>query len=1516
MKPSALQLLCEQIDHARCSANWDSAKRAVADLAKKRPGSNASALEELCLAEIELYSVSLPRSRVDVLLSESLSKLNEADRVDAVASFSRSPPLAGSDPFQNASSKLKSVIAATAGKTGAGLLDSGELSDAALHTHATVLLSLIKLWQSKPEECNSLLQKLSTDCVPKSSASQSSAVIALMKHTIADETFRTLGSMGGEETYFGAAATALAEGDSVAALQTLETAIPLSGRLPIQLNSERRAAMCRQFILLRLQSLQPGAPCPTTAGSGLNGVSSRPSIPSVAAVSFPHFPVGSLGNPLSGVPAAPFAAGTHNDHSATPNGSANDLQRSQDTTAVVSAAVQPALEVYEKLVTHILPFPRGEGATADDLTRYGHVQEVYDWWVFVESHPSAEERESVERYYRLIESMTLLRYLAHTFASLLHTLGDVASDDERTEGFAAIQAYHAAFEKNLRTALIAEEKRRRDQAVATPAPASGNLITNGVGPASPSAGSAAPSVAPSEEPSREDEVMIAVVDGETLADAVGVLLAGASLCVRFAEGDLAVLQRAISYTTFCVNLLAAHGGAVSQYHGAAVFARIQQRVFQMHGVAHGELAEDVPNSDDRKRLQARALEALRESERWCEGFELPTPSPAAAAGEEENGAAYSGPWDLKFQLALQLAEVGEIDEAIIALEQSLSSNGGYVPSWNLLLLVLSARKDHERALQVFEAGWSECISTIVAANGSVGVEGDPAWDQVDVTTKENLFSFKQSQFAIETEKFGPQHALDYLPTLFALYRKLFKTSDESAPGEANLGGIGGVGGSGSVSSVVGAVAAASGGGSGRGTPGNASPLVAGERRGSRVSSTHNSLSGSSSMRRSVRRGSVRNGTGGVGAAAGAAQSPLAAAGNSPATAAAVAPTAASILSVTPPSSLAPLSPAVQRFSLRAHAMQVGLWLTTAAVYRAAGRLADARAAAVEAERLTEVCAALDGRARGRESRVCSSAKRAEAGGSRWRDDGGLQTWGAAPAPIRRLLADVMFETFLTNEADYRAEFSSAPTSRFAQYLPSSIPASSLRSRHVNGHVHHSHHYYQHRAFHQYLSGLGAPGGVGGLGGSRTAAGSTGLAGSVTAVGGGSGASLGGGGGVGGGAPGGGVGGGVGAGRRGSNLSSAVSVNRSMASARPSVVQPSSLSGSGANLSDGGVGGLQSPAAVGSLALRLLEAAATAGSPMQSAVNSRASSPGHRGGGGGGGGGGSVSAAAGDAAAMAAAAAAAGGSVAGTTLPPSSSQTSLASHDATFGDGGAGGVGGGGGASAISAAAAAAAALAGTAGAPQRFATLVLELQRVTVVDDQHVAARVKLGQMHMERALTSGLAAMAAQRQRLQLEQQQQEDGAAAAAAESSGNGAAAAVALSSATIGGGGHFGSTATLTASVPPPVLPVAETAAGVAGILGPPASSTDLAAAEFWFERACKRSVARGGSGGIAGGAVGIGACGGGGGGSRTAWEAWAGLGQALQATGMRTEAAVDCMLYAAELERVSPVRGFLAVGRRV
>lgn len=126
-----------------------------------------------------------------------------------------------------------------------------------------------------------------------------------------------------------------------------------------------------------------------------------------------------------------------------------------------------------------------------------------------------------------------------------------------------------------------------------------------------------------------------------------------------------------------------------------------------------------------------------------------------------------------YHLALQLAEMREIPKAILATKQSLSINPSHVPSWHLLVLLLSSQKDHERALSICTAGLRE----------SVWDQGQTDDSTAQGSDGEEYLAFRITQAVLHDQVYGPESALEHQGALFSLYSRVFAT-DPSTTAES------------------------------------------------------------------------------------------------------------------------------------------------------------------------------------------------------------------------------------------------------------------------------------------------------------------------------------------------------------------------------------------------------------------------------------------------------------------------------------------------------------------------------------------------------------------------------------------------------------------------------------------------------------------------------------------------------------------------------------------------------------
>ncbi|KAJ3412757.1 hypothetical protein HDV05_000278 [Chytridiales sp. JEL 0842] len=611
---------------------------------------------------------------------------------------------------------------------------------------------------------------------------------------------------------------------------------------------------------------------------------------------------------------------------------------------------------YEKLVTALLPFPRGEDSSPVDRSRHEKVNEAYDWWAFLETLYRGTKHT--------FQSLKLLRYLGHTFTSMLALCGDNYSEDERVEAIAVIDAYKFSFDKKINAAVLQKKKKLQESRKAALPPSPRSESAQGV------------DVVDDDD---FDHALIAIggVHGETLADAVGVLISGARICLMSFE-KTEDAKKAATYIDRASELLQQHSSTLSDSDAK----QLSEMVLKYQGVVYGELGRDVNDSDARKRLQRMSVEAFKGAIALV-----------GDGGTADEDAVHDG-WDLFYQNALTLAEVGEIDQAMDSLQKSLTMNSASAPSWNLLAMLLSCRKDIKQALEVCDAGWKECVASLSKPTSGSGdlPESYLNWDSVPTAVKEDLFNLKLTQLVLEGRKLGPKEALENLQSLFVLFRKMFgslcRTEDSSSLPTSMVG--------------------------------HHRPSVDGSVMNSYSHSDrpHSQASTSSSMPQSST--STPNGT------------------------------------------LPHILGMQLNYSFRARDLYICLWLTASSLYRQLGNFDEARAAISEAEKLSESWSRLENKVRNSPSRICKpvgadlivpfvvqqlqekkkSKKAAMVNGLKAEDV--KRHWGLVGNGLKRVLADILFESTKVKEAEYRKSLIVPPKHRLAKYLPADmVEASSL-----------------------------------------------------------------------------------------------------------------------------------------------------------------------------------------------------------------------------------------------------------------------------------------------------------------------------------------------------------------------------------------------------------------------------------------------------------------------------------------
>ncbi|KAG0013488.1 hypothetical protein BGZ81_000997 [Podila clonocystis] len=218
-------------------------------------------------------------------------------------------------------------------------------------------------------------------------------------------------------------------------------------------------------------------------------------------------------------------------------------------------------------------------------------------------------------------------------------------------------------------------------------------------------------------------------DVESESETATVLVAGSRLYSNnlskpaqaqlFAERSLAFIQKAPQNEE---NQLLLHDA--NKYQAAAL----------------GLLASEAHDPEKRPELYAKAVESLERAVQI-----LPE--------------SYDG----HYLLALQLAEMRETSRAITSVKQSLALHTAHIPSWHLLALLLSAKKDFIRALDVCAVGLKESLWDLPETDliSAAQVDGD------------EYLALRITQVQLLDQVHGPEATLEPQEALFALYTKVF-----------------------------------------------------------------------------------------------------------------------------------------------------------------------------------------------------------------------------------------------------------------------------------------------------------------------------------------------------------------------------------------------------------------------------------------------------------------------------------------------------------------------------------------------------------------------------------------------------------------------------------------------------------------------------------------------------------------------------------------------------------------------
>ncbi|KAJ3306677.1 hypothetical protein HDV03_004307 [Kappamyces sp. JEL0829] len=485
--------------------------------------------------------------------------------------------------------------------------------------------------------------------------------------------------------------------------------------------------------------------------------------------------------------------------SGIPNFDTANLSRISTANEAAVKHIRQWLPVFEKVATQIYPFPQGENETDFLAARHRRVLRSYDWWVQIYmiagKYNDDGPGDLIERHYKILEilyrgtthsfhSLRLMRYICHSFFSLISISPDNVCQDEIIEARKAVKSYMFHWENKF-TLLLDEKKkdqmavlskktkrmsisqpyashrlsgmitqaadhsvasfalggvREEDESNDNAASAGGPVLINGMLPP-------IPPVSPFGRMTTRDEeddipfVVVGDVDGETVEDVIGVLITGMRLILLSCEGNVERLLKAANYGEKAFIILTEQGSKLANYKA------MMAQVFRWLGAVNGEMALEMVVRKERTERQKEALLFLEKSKTM----------------DRQNA-------QLRYQLALQLAEVGDVKNAIDEINKAIVLNPHCPNFYNLFALILSCENiDH--ALALANAGWVQCIKYQLELK-KVSSEAQMTWENVDFTFRADLMNLRITILSLKMKKNGPQGMIESLQKTFGMLRRI------------------------------------------------------------------------------------------------------------------------------------------------------------------------------------------------------------------------------------------------------------------------------------------------------------------------------------------------------------------------------------------------------------------------------------------------------------------------------------------------------------------------------------------------------------------------------------------------------------------------------------------------------------------------------------------------------------------------------------------------------------------------
>jgi tetratricopeptide (TPR) repeat protein len=400
--------------------------------------------------------------------------------------------------------------------------------------------------------------------------------------------------------------------------------------------------------------------------------------------------------------------------------------------------------MYERLVVGLCPFPKPESINSDPVEkqRYERVLECYDWHVMLEMYGRFLDDgigDVIDRSYHLLEtlyratthtfhSLSILRYIAHTFLVLTQVAGDNMCLDEKREALNAVESYLFHWENEFTLLLDTKVKEKRDQELekmksesslqsigkpSSPTPFLSHRLSGQISQRAPSFGQTMPGIAGSvdyaephnspmshvmfeEEAELNEEVrqstsancykqvvVVSEVQGESVPDVIGVLITGIRMTLLTHEGNLVALKEAAMMGEKALIILNEHGTLLTNYHSLLC------NVNQWLGVVYGELGLETIQREERIEYQTKGMESFQK------------------AVDLENSAI------LRYQYAISLVELGEFEQALTQIQAAIGINPAQPMFYNLLALMLDSREQVSKAIEVCKSGWKCCIEYVL-----------------------------------------------------------------------------------------------------------------------------------------------------------------------------------------------------------------------------------------------------------------------------------------------------------------------------------------------------------------------------------------------------------------------------------------------------------------------------------------------------------------------------------------------------------------------------------------------------------------------------------------------------------------------------------------------------------------------------------------------------------------------------------------------------------------------------------